>query len=432
MTASKISGSTKEFGTAHQIHPEARAWLENTVGAAAFPFVVEFNFWDSDLVKVGRGTRTLTLNVRHPGVLARLSETQEPLNLAEELVDGEVTFKGTVDDLVRLYCYLAQNQLDPSDQLRAWCGTLPATKGLSEANADWDKLASGSKERDRAVVQYHYDVGNDFYKLWLDPDMLYSCAHFEREDMTLAEAQKAKIDLICRKLRLKAGEHMLDIGCGWGALLRHAVTNYGVTAHGITLSEEQFAYNQSEIKRLGLEGQLKVELLDYRDLPQEPTYDKISSVGMVEHVGIFNFPDYYGAAHRSLKPGGLFLNHGITCNRLVLPQVDFILRYIFPDAHTPHLTAFLEGARDAGFEIIDVDCWRPHYAKTLRAWAANLDARLDEAYKIMGNRLIIWRIYLIMCAQYFEDGSNSVWQTMLRREEDGEWNLPFTRGGWLA
>jgi cyclopropane-fatty-acyl-phospholipid synthase len=250
--------------------------------------------------------------------------------------------------------------------------------------------------------------------------------------MTLADAQKAKLDLICRKLQLKPGEKFLDIGCGWGALIHWAVTHYGVSAHGITLSKEQLAHNLKWIEDEGLQDKVTAELLDYRDLPKEPTFDKISSIGMIEHVGIANYQLYYRSVMATLKPGGLFLNHGITLNRIWQPEIAFILRYIFPDAQCPPVNTYLQFAANEGWEIVDLDCWRPHYAKTLRAWASNLEAKLDQAIPIVGSRIKIWQLYLIMCAQGFENGANSIYQMLLRRAVDSEWNLPMTRDDWLC
>jgi cyclopropane-fatty-acyl-phospholipid synthase len=262
--------------------------------------------------------------------------------------------------------------------------------------------------------------------------MAYSCAHFENDAMTLEDAQKAKLDLICKKLQLKSTDTFLDVGCGWGALLRWAATNYGVSAVGITLSQEQLEFNQNWINELGLQDRVKVELRDYRDLPTEPTFDKVSSVGMVEHVGIGNYQKYYKSILGCLKPGGLFLNHGIAVNQIWQPEMAFVLRYVFPDGQVPPITTYLQFAKDSGWEIVDVDCWRPHYGKTLRCWADNLDANLEAAAQLVGRRLIMWRIYLKFCAQGFENGKCNIYQTLLRRSADCEWNLPMTRANWLA
>jgi cyclopropane-fatty-acyl-phospholipid synthase len=315
----------------------------------------------------------------------------------------------------------------------AWCQTLPDLPSAHEDGSGWEALPTHSAERDKADVQCHYDTSNDFFRIWLDPMMVYSCAHFEHPDMSLADAQKSKLDLICRKLRLQPGEDFLDIGCGWGALLRWAVTNYRVRAHGITLSEEQVEFNRKWIADHHLEDKVRVDTLDYRDLPQKPTYDKIASIGMVEHVGIKNYAVYFRSALAALKPGGLFLNHGIGVNNFFEPESRFIRRYIFPDGECVSIVSYLKAAKDAGWEIVDVDAWRPHYAKTLRCWAANLDSAVDEAIALVGNRVVkLWQLYLIVCAQGFENGRNGVYQALLRRAADSHWDLPLRRGEWLC
>jgi cyclopropane-fatty-acyl-phospholipid synthase len=418
------------------INREAISWLEQNMSGSGLPINVIFQFWQGqELSFMGaRDTacRTLKIKINHPGVVREIIKSANFLITVDLLIDGHLDFIGDIDDVIAVFCHLYGKPLQPTDGLLDWCAKLPSIDQAPEPSPDWHKLAVNSPQRDKALVQYHYDVSNDFYKLWLDPMMLYSCAHFDDADMTLAEAQRSKLDLICRKLMLQPDEDFLDIGCGWGALLKWAVTNYGVKGHGITLSQEQLDFNKKWIAEAGLQDRVTVELKDYRDLPSNPTYDKISSVGMIEHVGIANYSKYFKNALASLKPRGLFLNHGIALNQIWQPEVAFILRYIFPDTQCPPITTYLQFAKDAGWEIVDVDSWRPHYAKTLRCWAANLDAHLEPATAIVGNRIKMWQIYLRFCAQGFENGSSGVYQTVLRPSSDPQWNLPLTRGGWLA
>jgi len=428
------------------IPSEVTCWLDDTL--AAFPASVEIqiDFWGQQTyTKTSKtvGSRVITLKILHPGVVRDLVVSRDPLIIIEFLIDGKLTVDGEFDDIVELYCFLADKKRKASESLYQWCENLPRLLSshpesfsplapTTPSPSSWQNLPLNSTDRNKAAVQYHYDVSNDFYKLWLDPLMLYSCAHFEREDMTLAEAQEAKLDAICRKLRLQPGDSFLDIGCGWGGLLRWAATKYGVKAHGITLSEEQLAHNLNWIDEQGLGSNITVELADYRTLPSETKFDKIASVGMIEHVGLVNYQTYFKQVLRALQPGGLFLNHGISLNRIWLPEVQFILRYIFPDAQCPPIATYLQSAVTAGWEIVDLDSWRPHYAKTLRCWAANLESRLPDAKAIVGDRIIIWQLYLTMCAQGFENGSSGVYQMLLRNAADSEWNLPLTRDGWLA
>ena len=221
-------------------------------------------------------------------------------------------------------------------------------------------------------MQFHYDVSNEFYSLFLDPDMQYSCAYFRDWENTLEQAQQDKLDMICRKLRLKAGERMLDIGCGWGALLVHAVQKYGVVGHGVTLSQCQYDFALDKVRRLGLDDRIQLELRDYREL--RGTYDKIASIGMYEHVGLANMPLYFRTVRSLLRDRGVFLNHGITRGakvsnrrfRRIRPERRLILKYIFPGSDLAHVGNTVMNLEAHGFEVHDVEGWREHYARTTR------------------------------------------------------------------
>jgi len=411
-------------------------WLDKNMSNSGFPVNVTFHFWQGQKISYmgarDKSCSNLKIKINHPGVIGEIIKSNNLLVTVDLLTSKHLDFTGDMEDLIGLFCHLYGKPLQPDENLLEWCKNLPPLDQPADASVKWQDMDVNSPQRDKAVVQYHYDVSNDFYKLWLDPMMLYSCAHFENEQMSLADAQKSKLDIICRKLRLAEGQDFLDIGCGWGALLKWAVTNYGVRGHGITLSQEQLEFNRQWIAELGLQDRVTVELKDYRDLPTEATYDKISSVGMIEHVGVANYTKYFKNALACLKPGGLFLNHGIALNQIWQPEVAFILKYIFPDAQCPPITTYLQFAKDNGFEIIDVDAWRPHYARTLRCWAANLDQHIDQATAIVGDRIKMWQLYLRFCAQGFENGSSGVYQTLLRRSSDPDWNLPLTRNNWLC
>lgn len=409
---------------------------------ATLPFQICIDCWGIEQIYLGNTINgsfpQLTLQIHHPGVIRSLLLRQDSLILADAYLNGLVDFAGEIEDLIVLTEHLFYAQKQPPNAMRAWMEslTLPRLPSLLPKLSPWQQLKLRSRDRDRVAVRHHYDVGNEFYQLWLDPLLVYSCAHFEHPEMSLQQAQEAKLDLICRKLQLKPGDYLLDIGCGWGALLRWAITHYNVQGYGITLSEEQLAFNQKYIDREGLGDSLRVEMLDYRDLPKEPTFDKIVSVGMVEHVGIKNYPVYFQSALSALKPGGLFLNHGVTNNdRSKSSTIDekFIDRYIFPDGQLADLSTTLSAIENAGWEIVDVETWRIHYAKTLRHWLANLDKVIDPAASLISERrLQLWRIYLLGCALSFERNKIGIYQTLLRRQADWEWNLPLTRTGWLC
>jgi cyclopropane-fatty-acyl-phospholipid synthase len=286
----------------------------------------------------------------------------------------------------------------------------------------------------RANIRYHYDVSNAFYRLWLDRQLVYSCAYFATDDATLDAAQTGKLEHICRKLRLAPGERLLDIGCGWGALLFHAAERFGVDATGITLSKNQFEHVKGEIAARGLSGRVKVELRDYLDLPEDVLYDKIASVGMFEHVGIARFPKYFGKIMRVLKPGGLVLNHGITHNALGAQSLgsgigDFVEEYVFPGGELAHVSRVMSGMAAQGLEVIDAEALREHYAKTLWHWCERLEANADAARAEVGEeKYRVWRIYLAGSAHAFERGWLSLWQLLAGKPlPDGRLPHPLTR-----
>ncbi|MBI3749148.1 MAG: class I SAM-dependent methyltransferase [Chloroflexi bacterium] len=293
-----------------------------------------------------------------------------------------------------------------------------------------------SKARDLAAIRFHYDVGNEFYSLWLDRRLTYSCAYFETPDTTLDGAQEAKLDLICRKLRLAPGMRLLDIGCGWGSLVLYAAERYGVEATGITLSAAQAGWATGEIGRRGLEGRAGVAIRDYRDLDGFGTFDAVASVGMFEHVGRERLDEYFGAALAALRPGGLFLNHGIATTAtgggfrprwLRFSDGGFVGRYVFPDGELVTVEDAVGFARRAGFELIDVQRLRPHYALTLKAWVERLEASADRARELIDEEVYrTWRIYMAASRRGFEDGSLDVAQLLLARpREDGPAVLPL-------
>ena len=305
--------------------------------------------------------------------------------------------------------------------------------GRDSLRARW-RIWRHQHRTNRANIRYHYDVSNAFYRLWLDRQLVYSCAYFGTEDTTLDAAQAGKVDHICRKLRLQPGDRFLDIGCGWGALLFHAAERYGVEAHGITLSKNQLEHVKAEIGARGLAGRVNVELRDYLDLPEDALYDKIASVGMFEHVGIKRFPKYFGKIMRVLKPGGFVLNHGITHNALGADSLgsgigDFVEEYVFPGGELAHVSKVIEGMAAQGLEVIDAEALREHYAKTLWHWCEGLEANADAARAEVGEeKYRVWRIYLAGSAHAFDRGWLSLWQLLAGKPlPDGRLPHPLTR-----
>ena len=305
--------------------------------------------------------------------------------------------------------------------------------GHDRIRARW-KLYLHQLRSNRRNIAHHYDVSNAFYRMWLDERMVYSCAYFRDDADSLDAAQAAKLDHICRKLRLAPGERFLDIGCGWGGLLFHAAERYGVAAHGITLSQNQFEHVSREIAARGLGGRVRVELRDYLDLPESALYDKGASIGMFEHVGIARFGKYFGKIHRILKPGGMVLNHGITHNTLDADSLgsgigEFVDEYVFPGGELTHVSRVIDGMAREGLELVDAEGLREHYARTLWAWTERLEAHEEEARREVGDeRYRIWRIYMAGSAHAFDRGWLSLWQLLAGKAmPDGRLPHPLTR-----
>ena len=278
-----------------------------------------------------------------------------------------------------------------------------------------------SRKQDARAIAHHYDVSNDFYTLFLDPLMVYTCAYYRDPDGKLEQAQQDKLDLVCRKLELRAGETLLDIGCGWGSLAMWAARHYGVRAHGVTLSRAQADYATEQFRKDGLGDRCRVDHLDYRDLPADVVYDKIAAVGVIEHVGISNYPAFFGGVRARLRDGGLYLNHGIVhdFHWKRTSQTEFLYRHVFPNGDLAGLSQTLTEMERAGWEIVDVEGLRLHYARTCRHWVERLCARADEARALVGERTYrTWRLYLTCSAVAFENGSLGLYQVLMRKHRD--------------
>jgi cyclopropane-fatty-acyl-phospholipid synthase len=278
-----------------------------------------------------------------------------------------------------------------------------------------------SKQADAQAIAHHYDVSNDFYALFLDPLMVYTCAYYRDPDGKLEQAQQDKLDHVCRKLELQRGETMLDIGCGWGSLAIWAAQHYGVRAHGVTLSKAQADYAAERIRREGLTDRCRVDFRDYRDLPPGSRFDKIAAVGVIEHVGIVNYPAFFGGVRAMLEDGGLYLNHGIVheFHWKRTSQTEFLYRHVFPNGDLAGLSQTLTEMERAGWEIMDVEGLRLHYARTCRHWVERLQERADEARALAGEQTYrTWLLYLACSAAAFEGGSIGLYQVLTRKHGD--------------
>ncbi len=358
---------------------------------------------------IGASSASVVLLVQDTRALKHLA-SGDIGKIGEDYVEGRIDIRSSMRDLMAAACAMLPDS--PVDAARQGLfGTL-----VKQLISVWRH----SIERDAKQIEFHYDLSDDFYSLWLDPRRVYSCAYYRTPDMTLEQAQQAKLDHICRKLRLQAGERFVDIGAGWGGLLLWAAENYGVDATGITLSRNQHAYVNRLIEQKGLSGRVRMELLDYRKLEAAQPFDKIASVGMFEHVGRAQLTSYFDRLRSLLRPGGLIMNHGITAGGVENDQLghgmgDFIEKYIFPGGELTHIGHVLTQMGNAGLEPVDVENLRPHYARTLWAWSDALEAQLDAASKILDSQqgqraLRAYRLYLAGCAAGFENGWIALYQ----------------------
>ena len=388
-----------------------------------------------------------TLVLERPSSLREMLLPPSELAFGEAFIDGAFSLEGDVEAAAALVDDVQERVSHPASvaHLLTLLLTLPAPPKSSRTLHRKKTVPAVTKHnprRDAIAVRSHYDVGNDFYKLWLDPLMVYSCAYFAKDGMTLAKAQASKLDHICRKLRLKRGERLLDIGCGWGGLVFYAAAKYGVEAVGITLSAEQASVARERIARAGLSDRCRIKVMDYRELDRVAMFEKIVSVGMVEHVGSSELRSYFDTAFQLLLPGGLFLNHGIVeaeqkqshalsdrVRRRIWRQGEFIDRYVFPDGELVPIGTMISSAEAAGFELRDAESLREHYARTLRCWVERLHGSWESAIALVGPEIArTWLLYMSASAHAFASGRLNLVQSLLgKRAGDGSLRIPLTR-----
>ncbi|WP_262298802.1 class I SAM-dependent methyltransferase [Microvirga sesbaniae] len=406
-----------------------------------------FELWDGSTIPADLPSYAMRLVIRRESVVAALLRRPNLDTALNAYVAGLLDLRnGTIFDLAAQRPQKVGRRLKAVNKLKA----LKVAYHFLRAPADMPRplvrpaedtgARDGKPSTNKANIAYHYDVSNSFYRLFLDPEMVYTCAYFQPDwHDDLARAQRDKLDMICRKLRLRPGERLLDIGCGWGALICHAAQHYGVKATGVTLAEEQAALAREKIARLGLQDRVEVVLKDFTQMEGE--FDKISSIGMFEHVGIANHPVYFQTVHRLLRPRGLYLHHTIARRAKrsdkafgrLRPEAKAVMRYIFPGAELDHLGMSVANLERFGFEVHDVEAWREHYQRTTRLWWENLNARRDEAEAEVGaEKTRAWLLYLAGVSLGFERGVIGVNQTLASKRTRGPSGLPSSRADLYA
>jgi cyclopropane-fatty-acyl-phospholipid synthase len=378
-----------------------------------------------------------TLVLKHPGALRQMFLSPSELTLGESYIFDDFDIEGDIEAVFDLADYLLAQGNDGFArglQFASMLRRLPARRQTHTGRQPATLQGSvHSNNRDRQAISYHYDLPAEFFALWLDRRMMYSCAYFATERETdLDTAQCRKLDYICRKLQLRRGDRLLDIGCGWGGLLMHAATHYGARALGITLSVPQAEVARQRIRDSGLNDRCRVEVCDYRDLEVDGTFDKIVSVGMFEHVGKEHLPEYFSRAWQLLRAGGAFLNTGIAESATDHRQgPSFIDRYVFPDGELVPLNTSLGAAERSGFEVRDVESLREHYALTLHHWVRRLQAHAEELRRITDETTYrIWRLYMAASAHAFRSNRMNLYQMLLAKTVHGESGMPLTHADW--
>ncbi|WP_067185651.1 class I SAM-dependent methyltransferase [Microtetraspora niveoalba] len=372
---------------------------------------VQFIAYDGS--KAGPPTADVRIEVKSPIAVAYLAQAPGELGLARAYVSGHIDVHGDMYELLNRMWTLTLNDIPLSEKIAAMraLGTKPLLMRVPPPPQEMRRSTLArlgsrhAKKRDAEAIHHHYDVSNRFYEWVLGPSMAYTCAVFPTQDATLEEAQYTKFDLVAKKLDLQPGMRLLDIGCGWGGMVIHAAREYGVKALGVTLSRQQAEWAQKAIAEAGLSELAEVRFMDYRDV-KESGFDRVSSIGLTEHIGKDNLPSYFSFLYGKLKPGGRLLNHCITRptgKEKTLNKGGFINRYVFPDGELESVGYLIRQMEDTGFEIRHEENLREHYALTLRKWCANLDANWDDAVREVGRGIArVWRLYMAGCVVGFE------------------------------
>ncbi|MEJ2767614.1 cyclopropane-fatty-acyl-phospholipid synthase family protein [Mycetohabitans sp. B46] len=370
--------------------------------------------WDGQQHDFGQfAAPQVTLKVNTAAALPLLLDPSLD-HLGEAYIKGKIDIEGKLSDVIRVGYSLARSTVTHASKL-----------------ARVRRYFTHTKASDKKAIQYHYDVSNAFYKLWLDKNMIYSCAYFEKGDEDLDTAQLKKIDHILTKIQLQPGQRLLDIGCGWGALVLRAAQKFGAQCVGVTLSENQFALATQRVKDAGLQDRIEIRLQDYRDVSGQ--FDRVTSVGMFEHVGRKNLPLYFSKIRELLTDDGIAMNHGITSSdfnsgETALGGGEFIDKYVFPHGELPHISLALEAMQHGGLEVTDVESLRRHYARTLELWTENFEKCAAEVKALVDDeKFRIWRVYLAGCAYAFDNDDVSIYQVVCRKAGRPACTLPWSR-----
>jgi cyclopropane-fatty-acyl-phospholipid synthase len=391
-------------------------WADQMRNRAALPLRVEL--WNGQRVDLGPAAPEVTVRISSAAALPYLLKPSLS-NLGSAYVEGKFEIDGRAREIIRIGGALAAHALKPQGRFGRLVHSVRHTR-----------------KRDAEAIRYHYDVSNAFYRAWLDDNMVYSCAYFEHGDEELKDAQLRKIDHILTKLRVRPGDRLLDIGCGWGALVMRAAEKFGAQCVGITLSHNQCALAQERVRSAGLSDRVEIRLEDYRDIGGK--FDRITSVGMFEHVGLKHLAEYFSRIHALLEDDGVAMNHGITSTDVdnggaAYGAGDFIEQYVFPHGELPHISLVLRTMQEAGLEAVDVENLRRHYARTCSIWADNFEAHGELIRQMVDDRLFrIWRLYLAGSAYAFEQDWISLYQVMCVKAGRHPANLPWSRAYMYA
>ncbi len=395
---------------------------------------IEFVAYDGS--RAGTPGGSTRLELRSPRGVQLMLSSPGQLGLARAYVAGELEVDGDMYAALSRMADLGIGHLTARDRLRLGRALAPYARGMRRIAPPPEevRLHGGrhGKRRDADAIHHHYDVSNRFYRWVLGPSMAYTCALYPTADATLEQAQEAKFDLVCRKLDLRPGQRLLDVGCGWGGMVLHAVKNYGVSAVGVTLSEQQAQYAQRQIADAGLQDRAQVRFQDYRDVP-ERAFDAVSSIGLTEHIGLANYPAYFSFLRGKLTPGGRLLNHCITrtdTRSKSSYRKGFINRYVFPDGELVGVSRIMSTMEDEHLEIRHEENLREHYAMTLRDWCRNLEEHWDEAVEEVGEgKARVWRLYMAASRLGFDRNMIQLHQVLATRTgDDGRSGVPLRLG----